>query len=430
MNILYVHSHDTGRIVEPYGYPVSTPNLMKLAGESVMFSRMYCANPTCSPSRAALLTGRYAHSCGQLGLAHRGFQMESFTNHIVRYLTAQGYVTALSGIQHIAHGPDAPAQIGYQEHLGSHEAAERQAADWLLAKPQAPFFLSVGFVETHRRFPEIDDDERESFVNGPGAAVAPGYPDDPILREDFARYRKSAAALDRKIGIVLDALERAGLAEDTIVLCTTDHGIAFPGMKCNLTDLGIGVMAFLRVPGIAPRRVDALASQIDLFPTLCELSGLPAPDWLQGRSLVPLIDGSADSVREEVFAEVNFHAAVEPQRCVRTDRYKLIRRYIPRTPVLTNVDDGLSKEAFLERGWAEHALPAEALYDVFFDPYERRNLIDDPAFGSVREDLRSRLDAWMRETDDPLLSGPLTPPAGAKLNDPDGRSPTEPTLTA
>ena len=421
-NILYIHSHDTGRIVEPYGYPVAAPNLMRLAGESVMFGSMYCANPTCSPSRAALLTGQYAHSCGQLGLAHRGFTMPNYDHHIVRYLAAHGYATALSGIQHVAHGDDAPRTIGYHDYLGSHANAETQAVEWLTARPAqraAPFFLSVGFFETHRAFPDPDDDARA------GGGAAPGYPDVEPLRDDFAAYRKSVRALDQKIGLVLQALGRAGLADETIVLCTTDHGIAFPEMKCTLKDAGIGVMAFLRAPGVAPRRVDALASQIDIFPTLCDLLEVPHPEWLEGSSLVPLMDGSAESVRDEVFAEVNFHAAPEPKRAVRTDRYKLIRRHDDRLRrVLPNVDDGRSKTWFLEAGWSDELLESEELYDLAFDPFERNNRIADTRLATVRDDLRARLDRWMRDTNDPLLAGRLEPPSGAVLNRVEDPSPT------
>ena len=425
MNVLYLHSHDTGRIVEPYGHPVQTPNLMKLAAQSAMFGSMFCANPTCSPSRAALLTGRYAHSCGQLGLAHRGFRMQTYDRHIVRYLGGHGYATALAGVQHEADGPDAPQRIGYSDYLGAAPQAADRAAAWLVSGPRSPFFLSCGFFETHRDFPELDPDE-SSRIDAPGAAVPPGYPDRRPLREDFARYRKSAALLDRRIGVVLDALERSGLADRTIVLCTTDHGIAFPEMKCSLKDAGIGVMCFLRVPGRTPVRVDALASQIDLFPTLCDLLELPHPDWLQGSSLVPLIDGTKDTVRDEIFAEVNFHAAPEPKRAVRTERYKLIRRYDNRRkPVLPNVDDGPSKDFFLGAGWADAEFDSEQLYDVVMDPHERCNRIGDELLRSVRSDLRGRLDHWMTSTDDPILHGPLEPPSGAKLNPPEGRSPKQ-----
>src|SRR5437763_15364561 len=77
-NILYIHSHDSGRYLQPYGYAVPTPNLQKLAREGVLFRQAFSAAPTCSPSRACLLTGQFAHQNGMLGLAHRGFAMTDY----------------------------------------------------------------------------------------------------------------------------------------------------------------------------------------------------------------------------------------------------------------------------------------------------------------------------------------------------------------
>jgi len=78
-NILYLHSHDTGRTIQPYGHAVATPHLQRLADQGVLFRRAFCAAPTCSPSRAALLTGQCPHSSGMLGLAHRGFRLNALT---------------------------------------------------------------------------------------------------------------------------------------------------------------------------------------------------------------------------------------------------------------------------------------------------------------------------------------------------------------
>ena len=157
------------------------------------------------------------------------------------------------------------------------------------------------------------------------------------------------------------ALRDAGFADNTLVICTTDHGVALPSMKCNLTDHGIGVMLILHGPqGSGPdsvsfaagRVIDAMVSHIDVFPTVCELAGLEPPDWLQGRSMMPLFRGETDTIRDEIFAEVNFHAAYEAQRCVRTERWKYIRRYHPRQqPLLPNCDDGPSKRFWGEHGW-------------------------------------------------------------------------------
>ncbi|MCP3967380.1 MAG: sulfatase-like hydrolase/transferase [Lentisphaerae bacterium] len=113
-NILYLHSHDTGRYISPYGHKVNTPNLQELAEESVVFKQCFCGNPTCSPSRACLLTGEYAHSNGMLGLAHRGFEMNDYGKHIVHTLRNNGYSSVLLGIQHIA-GAGREHEIGYDE---------------------------------------------------------------------------------------------------------------------------------------------------------------------------------------------------------------------------------------------------------------------------------------------------------------------------
>ena len=217
-----------------------------------------------------------------------------------------------------------------------------------------------------------------------------------------------------------------GLADDTIVILTTDHGLAFPGAKATLTDRGLGVMLIVRGPGgfHGGKVSEALVSQIDLFPTLCELTGIPRPDWLQGRSLLPLVRRETDEVNDAIFAELTFHAAYEPQRAIRTQRHKYIRRFGDRlTPVLPNVDDGPTKELLIASGWADRPLPREELHDLLFDPAEAANMADDPAYSEVRAELAGRLEAWMRETADPLLEGDVEPPPGAEVTDPDQLSP-------
>src|ERR671936_1823714 len=96
-NILYLHSHDTGRYVEPYGHAIPTPAVMRLAHEGVLFRQAFCAPSTCSASRACLLTGQYAHSNGMLGLAHRGFPLKDYRHHIVHTLRKIGYWSGLVG---------------------------------------------------------------------------------------------------------------------------------------------------------------------------------------------------------------------------------------------------------------------------------------------------------------------------------------------
>src|SRR5260370_4802702 len=153
-----------------------------------------------------------------------------------------------------------------------------------------PFFLSVGFFETHREFlkPGSIEDANYSLPPAP-------LPDTPGTRRDMGAFKASARALDQGIGAVLEALDANGLAENTLVICTTDHGIAFPRMKGNLTDHGIGVMLIMRGPGgfTGGKVYDELVSQIALFPTICDLLNIDQPLSLQRRSIIPLIPCTA-----------------------------------------------------------------------------------------------------------------------------------------
>lgn len=427
-NILYIHSHDTGRYVQPYGAPVPTPNIQRLAEGGVVFRQCFSVAPTCSPSRAGLLTGQCAHSAGMIGLAHRGFSLNDYRQHIVHTLRQAGYETTLIGEQHEAKRAE---MIGYDRVIDppSHDAKDvaPAAVAFLKSQPKQPFFLSVGFAETHREYHE------------PGPAEDPRYcappiplPDTPETRRDMAAFKASARILDEGMGAVFKALEEAGLAENTLVICTTDHGLAFPAMKCNLTQHGIGVMLIMRGPGgfEGGRVCDALVSHIDIFPTICDLLEIERPAWLQGESLLPLIRGEKEEIHDEVFAEVTYHAAYEPQRAVRTKRWSYIRRFGGRTtPVLPNCDDSGSKDVWMRYGWPNRLVASEQLYDLVYDPNETYNLVHLPEMAHVLHEMRARLDAWMQRTDDPLLKGePVPGPSGAEVNDPDGISPREPTV--
>ncbi|MEM7030488.1 MAG: sulfatase [Chloroflexota bacterium] len=424
-NIIYIHSHDTGRYLQPYGYAIPTPNIQRLAEEGILFRQAFCAAPTCSPSRAALLTGQSPHSAGMTGLVNRGWGLNDNNQHIVNTLRQAGYTSALAGVQHLAKFPES---IGYDQVL---KTASRRVADvvpvakaYLENAPATPFFLTIGFSEVHREFPEAGPSEDARYVRPP----AP-LPDTPETRADMATYLAGARVLDDGVGTILQTLDNSGLAENTLVISTTDHGVAFPGLKCNLTDHGIGVSLIMRGPhGFSGGKVvDALVSQIDIFPTLCELAGLESPSWLQGKSIMPLIRESVSDTNDAIFAEVSYHAAYEPKRAIRTKRYKYIRHYGDHhTSVLPNCDDSLSKDVWKAHGWHGKPVDRERLYDLIFDPNETQNLIDDPTVADVAADLRQRLDIWMTETNDPLFQGGFVPPTeGGQVNDSAGISPKE-----
>lgn len=423
-NILYLHSHDTGRYLEPYGFGVPAPNLTKLASEGVLFRQVFTAAPTCSPSRAALLTGQSPHASGMTGLAHRGFRLNDYKQHILYPLRSAGYRSILAGVQHIAVDRGA---IGYDEVFRprSDRAADVTplAEKFLRSRPKGPFFLDCGFHETHRKFHEPGPAENSNLCQP--AAI---HPDTPATRQDMAAFHASARVLDTAAGEILRALEDSGLAANTLVISTTDHGIPFPGMKCNLTGHGTGISLIMRGPGgfSGGKTCDALISNIDLYPTLCELAGTGCPAWASGRSLLPLIRGEKQEINDYVFSEVSYHAAYEPKRAVRSKRWNYIRRFDQRgKPCLPNCDDGPTKSVWLDNGWRNQKVAREDLFDLILDPAERCNLAGDPRLRTVLDEMRARLDDWMRETKDPLLNGPVPPPAGARVNNPDGTSPGE-----
>ena len=427
-NIIYIHSHDTGRYVQPYGHAIPTPNIQKLAEEGVLFRNAFCANPTCSPSRAALLTGQWAHSCGMGGLANRGWSLPVPKHLIPHTLNDAGYMTALAGFQHVVRNVK---DTGYQRILAQENGnggAEQRACAFLDEDHTQPFFLDIGFSETHRKGQGFDPPPEGEPKTDPRYVKPPApFPDNPVTRQDMAEYIDAARKLDMKMGKVFDKLEENRLAENTLVICTTDHGLAFPRMKCHVSDHGIGVMLIVRGPGgfDGGKVVDGLVSQIDLFPTICDLAEIEPPEWLQGHSTLPLVRGETDDIRDVVFAEVNYHCCYEPQRAIRTKRWKYIRRYDNAEQwAFPNCDNSISKTYMLDNGWADQPVESERLYDVVFDPSEAHNLAENPDYAEVLAEMRERLAQWRTDTDDPVTENQImVPPDTAVLNDPSDLSP-------
>ncbi len=437
MNILYIHTHDSGRFIQPYGHAISTPNLQQLAEEGVLFRHCYSCAPTCSPSRAALLTGTNPHTAGMLGLAHRGFSLRDPKRHLAHHLQQNGFETVLCGMQHlIERGQE--QELGYSMVLQSREthpdlsgiyldmvqdlSNAHTVANYLSQLKEQPFFISFGMVCTHFPLPEPAEDINPNFVQPP-----PTLPDSAETRKDMAGYITLARHADQCVGVVLDALAENKLKDDTLVIFTTDHGIAFPWMKCNLFDHGIGVSLILRFPEkqFSGQVIDSLVSHLDIFPTLCDLTGTEPPPWLEGNSLLPLIREEVKTIRGEIFGEVTYHAAYEPMRCIRTARYKYIRYFDDFEDVVKpNIDDSRSKRLLMAHGLSNRRHnPAEMLFDLTFDPYERDNQAETEDYVEIKKELTTRLHNWMVETNDPLLKGPVPLPAGGFANAQDGLEP-------
>lgn len=415
-NILYLHSHDAGRAIEPLGAPVHTPALMDLARRGLCFRNAHTAAPTCSPSRSALLTGLYPHQNGMFGLAHRGFRLTVPDRHPTRRLRGAGYVSALAGIQHIT---EKATEIGYDEILcqGAEPEDVDHAVQAFFAQRQAsgtraPFFLDVGLSAPHRRATRFPFDHLADAVDSRYASPIGQLPDTEETRIDAAEFYSSVRAMDRGFGAVLKSLDHFGLTDTTLVIATTDHGPPFPEMKCTLRDTGTGVFLILAGPGVPEGKVTtSLVSNLDIYPTLLHAAGLKEEQPCEGRSLWPLIEGKVDHVRDSVHGEVTYHVAYEPIRSIRTTRWKYIRRFDSefQRPILSNCDEGFSRKEIVRRGWLESVRDTEELYDLDSDPLEQKNLAYTADDNEICGILRKQLLDWMERTNDPLLKGSIPP---------------------
>lgn len=416
MNILYIHTHDTGRYILPFGYNVRTPNLMNLAQDGTLFRKAFCAGPTCSPSRAALLTGQSPHSCGMLGLSNFGNTLKDINKHLANYLPTQGYETFLCGMQH----EGADNSIGYTKVIRDYSIKSKNNCDMMptaeelyhedentadaarefIITREKDFFLSCGFFATHRPFlSHANEDDFYTLSPGP-------LPDTCEIRADMADFTTSVSHADRSIGIVIDALKKSGKYDDTMIISTTDHGIAFPYMKCNLFDSGIGVSLIIKLPeGIGqPKVIDSLVSQIDIYPTICDVLNISKPEWLEGESMMPLFSGQKQKIRNEIFSEITYHVDYEPQRCIRTERYKLIKVYPEAIiPAFENTDNGLSRQYMEANGFDKEKRDELMLFDLILDPNERNNLAYNPRYNEILINLSNDLHEWQQKTSDPLL---------------------------
>lgn len=433
MNVIYIHTHDSGRILSPYGYQVPTPSLSEFAKDATVFRQAYCVSPTCSPSRAALLTGSYPHENGMLGLAQRGFQLD-YTKHLVPFLNQHGYHSVLCGIQHEAgwylDHENGAKTLGYQMDITNPTDGYRQEdmgawdlknADTAVAYLHAydkkkPLFLSFGMYSTHRRYPDAIDPDID--VN----QVVPPYPipDTPKTREDQARYLTSAKCADACLHKVLQALKDTGLYEESIIIFTTDHGLANPFSKCTLFDSGIGVALIMRTPASKTKgkAVDHLVSHIDVFPTLCDLLQLEKPSWLQGTSFAQSFEDIHAKTRDEIYAEVSYHTSYEPIRCIRNERYKYIRYYDSEYlhMNLSNIDESLTKDYFMENDLTKRVKYKEALYDTIYDMGERCNIVANEEVSDIVAMLSNKLDQHMKNTKDPLCEGAIQTKPSWKVN--------------
>lgn len=430
-NVVLLHCHDLGQYLGCYGVDVETPNVDRLAAEGARFANHFTAAPQCSPSRGSLHTGLYPHQHGLMGLAHTDWELDVRRTLPYR-LSELGYETHQFGLQHVSEEPE---RLGYDEiHTAGtlspevspavHSANRARdvaetVATYLTNGLESPFFASIGFFEAHR---VLEDDGGDDPLYGfgdrydtpdPEAVEVPGYlPDEPGVREDLADLQGMVRALDDGVGTVLDALAAAGIDDETLVVFTTEHGVAFPRAKGTCYDPGIeGVLLSRYPPLIDPGTVyEGLVSNVDVLPTIIDAVADEIPDYVEGRSLVPLFDDRPFAERDAAFAELTWHGTYNPVRAIRTDRYKYVRHFWHGPRVFMPDDVFASRAGRAVRGrYGLTSDVSEELYDLEADPWERENVAADEAYDQVREELAKRLGGWLRETSDPILDGPIPP---------------------
>jgi arylsulfatase A-like enzyme len=417
-NILLVTCHDLGHFLNCYGLrTVQTPNLDELARQGVRFAQSYAAAPQGASSRAAIATGRYPHSSGVMGLTHDdwGWDLAPDEKVLAQLLQDAGYHTVLASYQYESRRPT--AQLGFEQELGFTGVAQdigRSTAEWIRTKARrtGPFYLQLAFTECHRMVPASwfghwPDSQRGVTV--PEYLVA-----DLPAKEEMALFQGAVHALDNAMGTVLAALDETSLADQTLVVFTTDNGIPFPRAKGSLYDAGIRTALIMRWPGgrWAGRGVARnLVSNVDLVPTVLDLADQTIPESVQGLSFAPVLWGRPHEPRAHVFAETNYHEYCDPARAVRSETHKLIVNF-SRAPAFmdpTGCWQPRTTTRLPENPAVAYHEPVE-LYDLTKDPLEQENLARLPSAEEVRHELMDRLSSWMVETHDPLLEGLPTSP--------------------
>ena len=418
-NIVFLTSHDTGDWLGCYGHDtIQTPNLDSLASEGCRFSDSFCTSPVCTPSRGALMTGRYPQSNGLMGLIQTPYRwrLNEGERHLSHILADAGYHTVLFNHQHEAEKDD---KLGFEDMrlhdvgafqllTGESVSTALETADafqaFLQGRPSEskPFYAQLGFFETHTAYDwngAVPDDSQ-------GVHVPSYIVDDERAREHIAALQGSISSLDKAVGRILAALREAGEENNTIFVFTVDHGVQLPRHKWELYDGGIRTALLMRWPngGISGgKECPWLVSNVDVVPTLLDLAGLSVPENIQGESCAGFFrSGNSSSHRDAVFAMMHGHNRWAESRCVRTANHKLIRNFSPsRQPIPPIKVGGSSRQQ--ER-------PVVELYNLQADPWEQENLAEKESSRTVRHELEKGLLSWMKAVEDPLLKGPVRTP--------------------
>jgi len=452
-NILFCISDDQSWLhTGTYGDKVvRTPSFDRVAREGVLFTHAFCAAPSCTPSRSAILTGQEMWR-----LEEGGLLMGTLHSKFAVYpdlLEAAGYHV---GYVHKGWSPGNYRAAGREHNpAGSKKYNRRKQTppaagmcktdyaanfeDFLNDCPQQkPFCFWYGGQEPHRPY------EKGSGLKAGGKleeVTVPAFlPDAPEVRSDMRDYYAEIEWFDEHLGRMIRLLDETGRLENTLIVVTSDNGMPFPRAKANLYDYGVRApLAVSWAGAIKGRRVvHDMVSLTDLAPTFLEAAGLEVPSEMTGRSLMDILlsgkSGFVDRRRDNVCTGnerttwCRPNGAGYPSRAIRTHRWLYIRNYEPdRWPagdpdieaepegIYGDINYGATKTFMLEHKDDSRVAPlfklgfgkraAEELYDVEKDPWQVRNLADTAAYADIKAELRARLEAYQRQTNDPRAEG-------------------------
>lgn len=433
LNIVLITAEDLGPRVGFMGDSAAqTPNLDRLAAQSIRFTRAFTTAGVCAPSRSALITGVHQQTLGTHHMRTSSYgenmregapyqavppaQVKAFPE----LLRAGGYFTV----------NDVKTDYQFGNPFTVWDIS-KAGADWNNREAGQPFFAMINHEVTHESrtwSPNTDPalhplaamrsrlngelDTRKSFplANPADMRIPPYWPDTPVVRANLARFYDNIRVLDNEIGALLARLEAEGRFTDSVIIFTTDHGDGLPRHKRTIFDSGTHVPLLIRFPdgyGAGTER-DDLVSFVDLAPTILSLAGLPVPQWIQGRDLFSRPGPDAIFMGGDRFDEV-------PQRFrgIREKRWHYIR-YFSETPVIPslafqNVNPIMQEMRRLhtqgqltplQAAYLTGPAPREMLFDTLADPDEVRNLADDPRLESIRARLSARLDRWISDSAD------------------------------
>ena len=431
LNILLITADDLGFEAMDFldgKVPGVTPNLTKLSDESLSFQQGYVNNAICCPSRSIIATGRYGHNSGLFGFN----KLTKPIPTVFGTFQKAGYLTGVLG--KVSHStPDAAFQWDFVhdfQELGAGRSPTKYHgfAKEFFARSKAenkPFYFMVNSHDPHRPFYDPNGrgktgEEVPSRVFKPSEISIPSYiPDLPEAREEYAKYYSSIRRLDDTVGGVLKALDDSGLASRTLVVFITDNGSPFPFAKANTYPASNKTPLLMRWPGVAKPGVDKthFVSEVDFFATFMDAAGLPVPEGLDGRSLVPLLKAGKQDGREYVYTQIDYTIGgpPKPMRSVIGKQYAYIfNAFSDGKFKYKNNNEGETFTAMEEAGKSDpsiqdrvnmfrYRVPQE-FYDLEKDPGCTVNLIKDPEYQKLVKEYQERLRNWMVETKDHCLA--------------------------